>query len=77
MKSQDLLEIGTLIEDSGKFGVIYRIIESGTLQTAFSIINWRTNYEIYYFDGVITVMGHLTLKKLIDQGDIKIVDEAM
>ena len=73
MPNSPTLSPGTLIEDMGKLGVIYRVIESGTLNTALPVINWRTNYEIYYCDGVITIMGHLTLKRLLESEAIKIV----
>ena len=50
------LEVGTLIEDIGKLGVISRVITSGTLQTNNDLIKWRNNYEIYYADGTIAIM---------------------
>ena len=66
-------KIGTLIKDMGKIGVIYRMIESGTLKTAPAVINWRFNYEIYYFDGCITIMGHSTLNRLIESGNVEVI----
>jgi MOSC domain-containing protein YiiM len=54
------LEVGTLIEDMGKLGVISRVITSGTLQTNNDLIKWRNNYEIYYADGTIAIMGEST-----------------
>ncbi len=77
MPNDPILSPGTLIKDMGKLGVIYRVIDSGTLDTALSVINWRTNYEIYYFDGVITIMGHLTLKRLLETKDIIVVDNKL
>jgi len=67
-------EVGTLLRDMGKIGVIYRTIEMGTLKTPSSVINWRFNYEIYYFDGVITVMGHETLMRLVESGAVQLID---
>jgi MOSC domain-containing protein YiiM len=67
------LEVGTLIEDMGKLGVISRVITSGTLQTNNDIIKWRNNYEIYYADGTIAIMGEGTLHRLIKKGDIKLL----
>ena len=75
MKEKDHYKVGTLIEDMGKIGVIYRIIEAGTLKVKHTLINWRFNYEIYYFDGGVTVMGHNTLKRLVDNGSVKVVNE--
>ncbi len=67
------LEVGTLIEDMGKLGVISRVITSGTLQTNNDLIKWRNNYEIYYADGTIAIMGESTLHRLIKKGDIKLL----
>lgn len=66
-------EVGTLIEDMGKLGVISRVITSGTLQTNNDLIKWRNNYEIYYADGTIAIMGEATLHRLIKKGDIKLL----
>ena len=67
------LEVGTLIEDMGKLGVISRVITSGTLQTNNDLIKWRNNYEIYYADGTSAIMGESTLHRLIKKGDIKLL----
>ncbi len=67
------LEVGTLIEDLGKIGVVYRCIEQGSLDVDIPLVKWRVNYEIYYFDGVITVLGEATLDRLMRQGVIKIL----
>jgi MOSC domain-containing protein YiiM len=67
------LEVGTLIEDMGKLGVISRVITSGTLQTNNDLIKWRNNYEIYYADGTIAIMGESTLHRLIKKGDINLL----
>jgi len=67
------LEVGTLIEDMGKLGVISRVITSGTLQTNNDLIKWRNNYEISYADGTIAIMGESTLHRLIKKGDIKLL----
>ena len=73
MSKNEYYKVGTLIKDMGKIGIIYRMIESGTLETASAIVKWRFNYEIYYFDGCITVMGHPTLNRLIEDGSIRII----
>ena len=74
MKEQERYKIGTLIDDKGKIGVIYRIIEAGTLDTMSAIIDWRLNYEIYYLDGNITIMGHNTISRLIDSGVLRFLN---
>lgn len=72
-KNNKICEIGTLISDTGKLGVITRILKSGALQTDFSLIKWRVNYEICYLDGDIQIIGESTLAKLIEQGIIKLL----
>ena len=67
------LKVGTLIEDMGKLGVISKVITSGTLETQNDIIKWRNNYEIYYSDGTIAILGETTLHRLIERGDVKIL----
>lgn len=75
MLKNDYYNVGTLIWDMGKIGVICRLIETGKLNTANAMINWRFNYEIYYVDGTITVMGHDTLERLIQSGTIYLLDD--
>lgn len=75
MLKNDYYDVGTLIWDMGKIGVICRLIETGKLNTANAMINWRFNYEIYYVDGTITVMGHDTLERLIQSGTIYLLDD--
>ena len=67
------LKVGTLIEDMGKLGVISRVITSGTLNINNDIIKWRNNYEIYYSDGTIAIIGEATLNRLIQSGAVKII----
>ena len=69
-----ILKIGALIDDMGKLGIIYRKIESGDLDTSLSSLKWRLNYEIYYLDGDLTVIGEETLKRLIINKQIRIID---
>tara|TARA_R110002110_G_scaffold275819_1_gene491035 strand:- start:936 stop:1169 length:234 start_codon:yes stop_codon:yes gene_type:complete len=65
--------IGTLIRDGEKVGIIYREIKSGTWSDQ-PLFNWRTNYEIYYDDGSICVMGNDTLNRLISAGKIELLE---
>jgi len=69
----DGYKIGTLIDDGGRIGIIYREIKAGTWSEA-PLFNWRTNYEIYYSDGMISIMGKATIDKLIGDGTIKIIE---
>ena len=75
MSKNDYYKVGTLIWDMGKIGVICRLIETGKLNTVNAMINWRFNYEIYYVDGTITVMGHDTLERLIQSGTVYLLDD--
>ena len=43
MQTKDRYKVGTLIKDMDKIGVIYRVIEAGTLETASAMMNWRIN----------------------------------
>ena len=75
MPKNDYYDVGTLIWDMGKIGVICRLIETGKLNTINAMINWRFNYEIYYVDGSITVMGHDTLERLINSGTVYLLED--
>ena len=75
MSKNDYYSVGTLIWDLGKIGVICRLIETGKLNTSSAVVNWRFNYEIYYVDGSITVMGHDTLERLIQSGAVYLLDD--
>lgn len=66
-------KVGMLIDDMGKVGVITRVITSGTLKTDNELIKWRNNYEIYYSDGTIAILGEATLYRLMSKGDVKIL----
>ena len=75
MSKNDYYDVGTLICDMGKIGVICRLIETGKLNTKSAMVKWRFNYEIYYVDGTITVMGHDTLERLIQSGAVYLLDD--
>jgi len=68
------LKVGTLIQDKDKIGIIYREIKQGTW-TDQPLFNWKTNYEIYYDDGTICVMGEDTLNRLIECKQIVVLEE--
>jgi len=67
------LKVGMLLEDMGKMGIITKVITSGTLKTDNEIIKWRNNYEIFYADGTMAILGETTLHRLIEKGDVKIL----
>lgn len=67
------IKVGTLIEDMGKMGIITKVITSGTLKTDNELIKWRNNYEIFYSDGTVAILGEATLHRLIERGDVKIL----
>tara|TARA_R100000908_G_C3638781_1_gene76056 strand:+ start:291 stop:503 length:213 start_codon:yes stop_codon:yes gene_type:complete len=69
----ETLKVGTLIEDMGKMGIVSRVLTSGTLEVSNDLIKWRNNYEIYYADGTVSIIGESTLHRLIAKGDIKIL----
>lgn len=73
-KSKEDFKIGTLIRDGDKVGIIYRQIKSGTW-TEQPLFNWRSNYEIYYDDGSICIMGGDTLNRLVRTGQIELLGE--
>ena len=67
------LKVGTLIQDMGKLGIITKVITSGTLKTDNELIKWRNNYEIFYSDGTIAILGEATLHRLVQKGDVIIL----
>lgn len=67
-------KIGTLIRDRDKVGIIYREIKQGTW-TDQPLFNWKTNYEIYYDDGTVCIMGSDTLERLISSGVVELLGE--
>lgn len=67
------LSVGTLLLDNKKVGVVTKVITSGTLNTNHDLIKWRNNYEIYYSDGSVAIIGEVTLHRLIERGEVKII----
>ena len=67
------IKVGSLIKDMGKLGIVTRVIQSGSLNIENPIIKWRLNYEIYYSDGSIAILGGDTLHRLISRGDIELL----
>ena len=73
-KSLVTFPIGTLLRDGDRIGIVYREIKSGTW-TDQPLFNWRTNYEIYYDDGSVCVMGGDTIQRLIETGHMELIEE--
>jgi hypothetical protein len=44
------------------------------MDTNISAIKWRTNYEISYADGDVQIIAEKTFTKLVERGDIKILN---
>ena len=59
----------------GKLGVISRLIKSGSLDVEMPLIKWRVNYEVYYQDGIISIIGHETLNRLIEEKKVRILHQ--
>ena len=68
-------DAGTVIEDMGKIGIISKVLPYGAMNTEVEAIKWRNNYEISYIDGDVQVIGETTFTKLVNRGDIKILNE--
>ena len=68
-----VVPIGTLIKDGDKIGMVYREIKSGTW-TEQPLFNWRLNYEIYYDDGSVCIMGSDTIERLLQSGKLEILE---
>tara|TARA_R100001082_G_scaffold108852_1_gene84823 strand:+ start:252 stop:500 length:249 start_codon:yes stop_codon:yes gene_type:complete len=66
--------VGTLILDGDKIGIVYREIKSGTWSEE-PLFNWRTNYEIFFEDGSVCIMGGDTIERLIKMGRMEIIQE--
>ena len=67
--------VGFLVSFGDKIGIIYREIKSGTW-TEEPLFNWRTNYEIFYDDGTVCVMGSDTINRLIERGRIELIKDS-
>ena len=72
--NQEKVLVGTLIRDGKKIGIVFKEIKSGTWSEQ-PLFNWRTNYEIYYEDGSVCVMGSDTLDRLIQNGKIELIED--
>ena len=72
--NQDKVLVGTLIRDGKRIGIVFKEIKSGTWSEQ-PLFNWRVNYEIYYDDGSVCIMGSDTINRLIEMGRLEIIEE--
>jgi len=69
---KNVLKVGTLLNDSGKMGIISKVIEVGELRPTLAYISWRANYEVTYVDGTKLVIGCRALEQMIDNGAVEV-----
>lgn len=67
------INIGTIILDNGKLGIITNEIKSGTWSED-PWFNWTTSYEIKYFDGDCCIMTRNSFQRLVKSGKIKVLE---
>ena len=72
--NQNQMPIGTLIRDGDKIGIVYKEIKSGTWSEQ-PLFNWKTNYEIFFDDGSVCIMGSDTIGRLIKMGRLEVIEE--
>jgi len=70
--NKENLEVGTIIIDNGKIGIIISVVDNGKWEE-YGPFSLQRSYEIRYFDGQITMMGEKTLLKLIDLGKVEVI----
>ena len=66
-------EVGTVIQDQGKIGIIRGIIEPNSKLSGYKLMDMRKNYEIYYCDGEVGHLGCRSMLRLVTAGYIKIL----
>lgn len=66
------IDIGTLIMDGDKFGVVRNVIIAGTWSEE-PLFNWTTSYEILYFDGTVCIMTDNSFRRLMEIGKIEVL----
>jgi hypothetical protein len=68
------IKVGSLIMDVNKIGIVVNIYKAGTMDIDLPLIKWRKNYLIYYQDGTTLTMGDHTIKRLIEEGTLKVLN---
>tara|TARA_R110002153_G_scaffold69900_1_gene184305 strand:- start:700 stop:927 length:228 start_codon:yes stop_codon:yes gene_type:complete len=71
--SQSTSLVGKLLLDNGRAGIIMNEIKSGTWSEE-PLFNWTTSYEIRYADGTHCVMTEASLRRMIKNGIITILE---
>lgn len=66
--------VGAIILDNGKLGIIVNEIKSGTWSEE-PLFNWTTSYEIKYSDGDTCIMTETSFNRLVERGQIQILEE--
>ena len=69
------IKVGTLLVDMDRIGIVINIFKSGTMDIDLPLIKWRKNYLIYYQDGRTLTMGDSTIRRLVDEGKIRILNK--
>ena len=67
------INIGTLVLDINKIGIVVNIYKAGTMDIDLPLIRWRKNYLIYYQDGTQITMGDQTVRRLLEEGKMKVL----
>ena len=65
-------DIGTIIRDGDKIGIVRNIIIAGTW-TEEPLFNWTTSYEIVYDDQAVCIMTRESLIRLIQIGRVEVI----
>ena len=71
---KNALQIGTLIKDNNKIGIITKVIEVGQLNAKVPIISWRANYEITYTDGTTLLLSCKALEAMIANNVVEVYE---
>jgi len=66
------LKVGTIIRDNGKLGIVSSIIENAVWHDDVPL-SFTKRYEIRYFDGVVAVLRHKQIERLIKEGRIEVI----
>tara|TARA_Y100001938_G_C7985756_1_gene376794 strand:- start:652 stop:942 length:291 start_codon:yes stop_codon:yes gene_type:complete len=71
---KNALQIGTLIRDNDRIGIITKVIEVGQLNAKVPIISWRANYEITYTDGTTLLLSCKALEAMIANDVVEVYE---
>ena len=74
MNTKDVdLKVGTLFDDMGRLAVLTKKHKKGDKMKIKQPLHWQESYELTYLNGDICIYGLFTMKKLINNGQLKIV----